>query len=361
MEILRDWYKRCFGENEGLELIAARLRNGVPYVKAYDRNDGVLVYFKGTGEYLGGWGNKRRYDVKFQILGHHKGYGEILSDFKHVSQSRYMDVNLPELDGSYLIELRDQVGENDPEEVIAWLGKIASRLKPHQTYNLVEMNITNDLFAGDRIRLYHGKREILVPREYIGNRRLITEGELGTVFNGNKVNIFDDEKIKREHRKNTDPKRWFVTKKVDSVNDKHAIRFTHRKTANAPIHYYSMEIIADSKAMAGHPFYVEELLGKAVNALGDKHPASEYHLEIFTSNIDFTWDNKTVSVDTYRDNQSKYPAGVDKQPLLIYPELVVIPYVTHDSGSGYYIRDKAKVEAEKTTRKEVCHGSRRSR
>lgn len=360
MGILRDWYKRCFGENEGIELIARRLRNGVPYVKAYDSSDSALVYFKGTGAYQSGWGNKKTYDIHYQVLNHRDGWKEPLTDWRPVSDSVWMQIHLEDLDQTDIRDLRDQVGENDPTEVIAWLGKIASRLKPFQSYTLSEMSISNDLFAGDSIRLYNGKREILVPREYIGNRRLITEAELGTVFNGNKVKIFDEEKIKREHRKNTDPRRWFVTKKVDSVNDKHALRFRHRQTASAPVHYYAMEIIADSKAIAGHPFYVEELLCKAASQLARLHPMSEFWLEIDTSAIDITWDNKTVSIDTYRDNQSKYPASVDKQPLLIYPELVVQDYVRYDSGPEWSIRLKSKVEAEREAQKEKCCGSKRS-
>jgi hypothetical protein len=361
MEILKDWYKRCFGKMEGLELIAARLRNGAPYVKAYDGQDNGLVYFKGTGEHVSGWGQEKRYDVHFQVLNHVKGYGEILTDWHPVHKSMYLRANLEDLKDSYLIGLQDQEGENDPEEVIAWLRKIASRLKPHQAYTLNMMTITHELFSGDRIRMFGGGREVLIPREYMGNRRLVTEAELGTTFNGNKVRVANEEKIKREHRLNTDPKRWFVLTKVDSVTDKHAIRFTHRKTANAPVFYYALEIIADSKAMVGHPFYVKELLCSAVDSLSKDHSSGDYQLEITTSAIDFTWDNKTVSIDVYRDNQSKYPASVDKQPVLIYPELMVVGYVYYGSGdAGWNIRERAEVEAERAALEKGSNGRKKS-
>ena len=359
MEILNEWLNRCLGRNEGIELIAQRLRNGTPRVKAYDISDNAIIHFRGTGKYLSGWGNKRVYDIQFQLLNHRETYRETLTEWAPVSESVWMRAHLDDLDDSDFRDLRDQEGENDPEEVIAWLGKIASRLKPHQFYSLNSMNVSNSLFAGDNIRLYSGKQEVLIPREYISSRRLIGGSELGTAFDPKRVGILDEKKIARIHRKNDDPKRWFELKKVESVNDKHAIRFTHRKTANAPVHYYALEIIADSKAMAGHPFYVEELLSTAVSSL--QHSASNYSLEINTSAIDFTWDNKTVSIDVYRDNQSKYPASVDLQPLLIYPELVVKHYVGYPSDQGWYICTKASVETEKANREKACCNCKGSR
>lgn len=324
MEILKSIFDNWFGKNEGLELIAERLRSGVPYVKAYARREMALVYFKGTGRYLGGRGINKRYDVHYQVLGHKGNRTDTLSDWNPVDDVAYMRINLMDLEDSDFHELRDQEGENDREEVIAWLKKIASRLKPHQYYKLHEMAITNEIFSGDNIRLYVDKREILVPLEYMGNRRLITSSELGAAFDPNQVGVFDDTKIDRKHRKDTDPKRWYEIKKVDSVNDKHAIRLTHRKTAHAPIHYYAMEIIADSKAAASRPFYVKELLVSAIERLAKDYKIGDYQLDIFTDAIDFTWDGKTVPVGVYCTNQSKYPASVDTQPLLVNPPLKVL-------------------------------------
>lgn len=332
-------FDNWFGKNEGIELIAERLRNGVPYVKAYDLNDKAAIYFKGTGEHIRGTGVHRVYDIHFKCIylnGHWSGG---LSDWQPVSSSVYLKSQLEDLNDSYLIELRDQEGENDPEEVVAWLKKIVSRLKPHQCYHLENMSITNELFSGDLIRLYKGESEVMIPREYIGNRRLIGGTELGTTFNSNRVATFNDEKIKREHRLDTDPKRWYEIKKVASVNDKHAIRLTHRKTAHASVHYFTMGIIADSKAAASRPFYVKELLQVAVDELAKVYPPNDYHLEIFTNAIDFTWDGKTVSVDTYHSTQSKYPASVDTQPLLVYKPLVASNVVWLDRFIEWKIKN----------------------
>lgn len=359
MEVLKDLYNRYFGRNEGIELIAARLRNGTPYVKAYDAKDSTLFYFSGSGRYIRGTGLLREYDINYQCIYPTGNWHGRANESEPLSSSIYLRTYLEDLDSTYIRALRDQEGENDPEEVIAWLKTIAARLKPYQCYKTANLSITNEIFSGDNIRLYSGKNEVLIPRQFIGNRRLFCESLIGTAFNADKVDVFDEAKIDRKHRRDKDLKRWFVTEKVELSTDRHAIRLTHRNTAHSKIHYFTMAIIADSKAMAGRPFYVKELLAKAVNEIGKTYSATDYDLEIFPSNIDFTWDNKTVSIDVYRDTQSKYPASVDNQPLLIYPPLKVRTSVNvyggrHDWGI-------CEIEAEKSTDEKGNKGTKGSR
>ena len=358
MGMFKDLFNRYLGENEGIELIAQRLRNGAPYVKAYDSDDQSIIYFYGTGKKQRGLGNQREYDIHYEELHYIRREASVVTPLRPVKDSLYMWHNLVDLDDTYFRELVDQEGENDPNEVIDHLKSIASRLKPYQIYTMDRMNITADLFEGDNIRMYSGHSERLIPRRFIGNRRLVGVHELGIAFDPSRVKILDQNKIARVHRANTDPKRWYEIKQLESVTDKHAIRFTHRKTANAPVHYYNMEIIIDSKAMPSHPFYVEELLRSALAELSKDYPEGYYYLEIFPSEITITWDGKTSTIDAYLDNQRKYPASVDKQPILIYQPLEVCYYVDYPSKLRREIRVIPSTE-EAATPKESKQGTKR--
>lgn len=334
MSLFKAIYNRWFGENKGLEHIAQQLRSGRPYLKITDKHNMQPIYLRGTGLHISGTGNQRTYDIRIHqfnaiptetslLIARKLADCQILN--QAISEENYTRFSNP----TYL------EGRNDPAEVMELLKKIASRLKPHQCYKLQNLRITNSIFSKDGIRFYdHNNREWVVPHDLIDDRYYVSTGDLVTGFDPAKVAVFDEAKIKREHRNDKDPKRWYELKQVESITDRHAFTFTHACTGAAPLAHYSLDIIIDAKNAVSKPFYVKEIIASALNTLNTKYPAGTYFVDGDTSQINITWAGETTSIDTYRDNQLKYPASVDKQPVLIYPELVVT-----QTYRGYDVRE----------------------
>ena len=320
------FWERHFGENQGVEAIAARLRSGEQIVSASCRANGELYEFRGTGIFLGGHGNQREYFIEFRkLLTSSCIHPNVATDWVKLSRDTWEFADLRDMTDSYFMDIHQAAPKNDEHTVVEFLRTIAKRLKPHQYYLLDNMAISADLFTRTGYRLYsHNRIENDVPHTMIGSRRLITKGELEHRFDPLKVRILDETKIAREHRADTDIKRWYTVKKVETLSDEHVIRFTHRNTAHAKVAYYQLAIEVDARNQAGKPFYVTEILTDAVKQLGKDYPDDKYHLEIFPANITITVpDCPKMLLDAYAKRQDQYPENRDHNPILINDQPVV--------------------------------------
>lgn len=349
MEILKSMFDKWFGKNAGLELIASRLRAGAPHVTAQGRNGESIFWFTGSGAFLGGYGKNRRYDVKVRMIFLVDGAcPRKISDLARVDEDKWLTEALANYGYGYIQRLDVDLPEHDTVAVLQKLKQVAARLKPGQMYHFDRLSITQDLFKEDGIQLFtRSKRAIIVPDLFIGTQYLFTPTDINEPFNKEYVVVFDDAKIQRQHRRDDDIKRWFKIEDVKSVENPHTFKFTHRKTGGAATRYYRLDIVLDSKGLAGRPFYLREIVLAALKELTKDYPAATYELELDTSTIMLKYDdNVLTTARAYHERQLKYPLMVDTYPKLIWEDLVVVGASNaHGVQATYKIKSKDDSDA----------------
>lgn len=358
------FFIRHFGANQGVEHLAARLRAGEKLIAAFCRANGEMYEFRGTGIFLGGHGNQREYYIEFRkLLPMSYGKPNVVTEWAKLGKDTWEFNELQDMTDSYFMDIDKSAPKNDETAVMEFLRMIAKRLKPHQYYLLDNMAVSSELFTKVGYRLYtHNRAETDVPHSMIGSRRLVTKDELESRFDPNKVRILDEDKIDRVHRPDTDIKRWYTIKKVESVTSKHVIRFTHRNTAHAKTDYYGVSIEIDARNQAGKPFYVTQILAAAVRQLEKEHPDKAWHLEIFPENINITTpDCPTITIDAYSKRQDQYPENKDHNPILIDDKpMVRNTFNAWDCTEGWCIvTQKEQVAYEAKIEKEAGKSSKR--
>jgi hypothetical protein len=341
---------RNFGNNQGVELIASRLRDGYFQVNAYNHRHGRLYEFRGTGIYLGGRGNQKEYFIEFRYLQINDfGYSNYhtATDWVKLSRDTYEFEKLQNLDDSDFRDLIEPAPVNDEAHVVEALRKVANRLKPHQFYQMAQFAVSSDMFTQAGYRLYSCNRdEINVPTSFITSARLVTQQDLERDFEVDRVKILNEDKIARQHRPDRDLKRWYVVEEVKSIEDRHAIRFTHRSTAGDKVKYFRFDIDIDSRNQFSKPFYVTELLEDAVKKLEKTYSASQYQLELFVDNILISVpDVPKMSLADYVARQVKHPTNADTLPILIHDK----PRVRHTVNCygyspGWHIETQEKAD-----------------
>lgn len=348
---LRSIYNRFFGHNEGVELIASRLRDGEASVTAYNTVTDKAIWFTGSGRLIGGYGNRKIYDIKYRTIEYSTRNGiYVASDLAPLSKSEFLVNQLYNLDDPSSVDLLNPLVKHDIVEVITLLKKVAARLKPGQRYSFDRVAITQDLFCPEGIRVHTlDKGTMIIPELLIDHPWIITPRDLKADFDRSRVNVHDEKKLKRIHRNDTDIKRWFEVVEVDKVESPHTFAFTHRQTAGAPVKYYLLKIMLDSKGLAKRPFYVTEIVTKAVRELNELYPEGTYSLKLNMDTITLKHeDSPEVPLKVYLDQQAKYPGRVDTHPVVYFEELVVTDYLGPYSVSvDYVIETKASYERAK--------------
>jgi hypothetical protein len=357
------FFNRHFGENQGVERIAARLRAGEQLISAYCRGQGELYEFRGTGIFLGGHGNEREYFIEFRkFYLHSYNSFNTATDWVKLSRVTWEFNELEDMTDSYFMDIHESAPKNDEAAVLELMRTIAKRLKPHQFYVFNNYAISAEIFTRTGYRLYtHGRVELDIPHTMIGSTRIFNKSELEHRFDPKNVRILDEVKIARQHRADTDPKRWYTTKQVASVGDKHVFRLTHRKTAHAKVAYFSMAIDIDQRNQAGKPFYVTELVRDALKAIERDHPDHEWHLELFPENLTIQVpDCPLMSIADYVKRQADYPENVDHNPILINDRPVVLNCINyHGNSSSWEVLNQKDLSNESETTQEAGKSSKR--
>jgi hypothetical protein len=219
------------------------------------------------------------------------------------------------------------------------------------------------MFTQAGYRLYsYNRDEINVPTSFITSTRLVTQQDLDRDFEVDRVKILNEDKIARQHRPDRDLKRWYVVEEVKSIEDRHAIRFTHRSTAGDKVKYFRFDIDIDSRNQFSKPFYVTELLEDAVKKLEQTYSASQYQLELFVDNILISVpDVPKMSLADYVTRQVKHPTNADTLPILVHDKPRVRNTVNcYGYSPGWYIETQEKADLrEKESDKETGKSGRR--
>lgn len=341
---------RNFGNNQGVELIASRLRDGAFQVNAYNQRLGRLYEFRGTGIYRGGRGNQKEYYIEFRyLLINDFGYSNYhtATDWIKLARVSYEFLALQNLDDSDFHDLLEPAPVNDEIHVVDALRKIANRLKPHQFYRMSNFAVSSDMFTQAGYRLYSCNRaEINVPTSFITSTRLVTQQDLDRDFEVDRVKTLNEDKIARQHRPDRDLKRWYVVEEVPSIEARHAIRFTHRNTAGDKVKYFRFDIDIDSRNQFSKPFYVTELLEDAVKKLEKTYGAGQYQLELFVDEILIgVPDVPKMSLADYVARQVKHPSNATTLPILIHDKPRVRNIVnSYSFNPGWTIETQAKAD-----------------
>lgn len=342
LESLKNWYKDMFGTNEGIELIVKRLANGAGSILSYNVNTEGLHEFSGTGKYLFGRGRNKTYDIQSRVL-YAKPYSRY-SGLKGVVTVAGGDQASKALECLYNTPfqgLETVQACHYPAEVIKFLSGISSRLKPYQGYPLGNFYITDSFYCKEGYTVLNGSyTKIVIPASMIGSYDLFSDADLMHKFDPDNIVVLDQEKIYRNHRKDTDLRRWFTVTKVDSVTSKHVMAYTHRCTAGGKAAYYNVQFVIDSTGQAGKPFYTTELLKAAMATLAKEHNSTEWGVEIYPENIQvLAYDHKPMPLMDYVTRQDTYPENRMHNPIVINDNPCIRPsysYIT-EQQTGYSI------------------------
>lgn len=311
-----------FTVNKGYEAVAARLQSGEQAVHMTASRKGDHIFFIGTGEYIEGQGNKTIYDVSHFTLGSY--------DFTSPVNTHTNVWAMGELENDHFQEVHAPTRNVDKDLLIAKIKNIASKLKPGFGYSLGSWAFTNDVIGKGGFNLIRrGFAEIFVPENIIHLPPFFDDAFINEDYTEYKTFIYDQSKVKRQHRELTDIKRWIELAQVPSVEDNWAIKFTHKHTAGAPVFYYALNIDIDLKSMAGHPFYLNGLFRGAIDMLGEKHRLEKFWIEVDVGEARISYDGKSSTVTSYLRNQSQRRVSVDTMPVLIDDGVHIV------QGDGY--------------------------
>lgn len=314
------WQER-FVEPTVFSAIAKMLRDGTPIVKVKYRSSVQPRYYTGTGlPYGSGRGKRARWMME---VTHFENQGDGLYGLTPKILP-WMDQT--ELDLLLKWDNRDVYGIEavfvsavTPTDQLDIIKDIVRRLKPGQGYGYGCAEIKQDFIQPDGYLIHMGHTKFLVSEEYLNTGVVFPRDQFGSDFKVKNLFIADEKKIKRQHRPNTDLKRWTVLTHLVSNEEPWAIKYTHDKTAGAPVHYYGLAIDIDSKLMKGHPFYITELLNSAVNEVYAKHGSGSYTLN--TDRIFIQWEGHSDRLPNWLEHAKKFEGFVDTAPVIIYKKL----------------------------------------
>lgn len=318
---LKQKWQESFVEPAVFAAVAKMLRSGIPIVKVRYRSHPEPRYYTGTGlPYGNGSGKRARWMMEvthFEEL--HDGISELAPKILPWMDATELDL-LVKWDNShvYMIEavFVSAVTHDDQLDIIK---DIVRRLKPGQGYNYSGSEIKQDFIQPDGYLVHTGNTKRLVSEEYLNTGVVFPRDAFGSDFKVKNLFIADEKKIKRQHRPNTDLKRWTVLTHLVSNEEPWVIKYTHDNTAGAPVHYYGLTIDIDSKLMKGHPFYITELVDSAANEVFAKHGAGNYTLN--TDRIFIQWEGHSDRLPNWLEHAKKFEGFVDAAPVIVYKKL----------------------------------------
>lgn len=236
---------------------------------------------------------------------------------------------------------------------------ISSKLRPGQGYCFGQFTIDTRWMEEDGfINILRGGNRVYIPVAFGNLQEFIPVVDVTKKFDPANLTVTDEKIIKREHRQFTDHKRWLIVKQVASIMDNWVFSVTSPITAKAPAFYYTVHLDINHGTMAGHPFYIKDLLNSALKQIQELHPNS--HIEFKGDNLTVQFKELTTTAKAMVDNQTKYRALKDSEPVIIFPELEYVAYGTvvsrtNQMGNTYLVSDisgdirEAKTTEEKAT------------
>lgn len=320
-DYLKQKWRESFVEPAVFSVVAKMLRDGIPIVKVRYRNHSEPRYYIGTGlPYGNGIGKRARWmmDVT-HFENRDDGVTTLTPKVPPWMDQTELDLLLKwDRDTVYMIEavFVSAVTQADQLDIIK---DIVRRLKPGQGYNYSGSEIKQDFIQPDGYLVHTGNNKRLVSEEYLNTGVVFPRDQFGSDFKVKNLFIADETKIKRQHRPNTDLKRWTVLTHLVSNEEPWVIKYTHDNTAGAPVHYYGLTIDIDSKLMKGHPFYITRLVGSAANEVFAKHGAGSYTLN--TDRVFIQWEGRSERLPTWLEHAKKFEGFVDSAPVIIYKKL----------------------------------------
>lgn len=321
MSSIRKIWNNWFGVNRGILKLTQRLQRGEKSIITYCRNDHALYEFRGSGKHVSGRGDQTEYQIMYRTLYFKQLYmSSKVSEWLPVTRDTTIFTELRYLDNGWFSDIGLPRSKHDIDTVATYLKSIASRLKPYQGYPIGSgLHMTNSFFTNEGYVFYDRNNfEVRVPKSMICEYEFISQVEILNKFDPELIKVMDQEKIDRVHRNDKDLKRWYILKPVTSSQVNHVIRFTHRNTGHAKVALYDFTIVIDSRAQASKPFYVTELLCKAIESLDRVHPMNEWHVELFVDNIHVkVYDHPEQTLDAYVVRQENYPENRDHNPIII--------------------------------------------
>lgn len=318
---LKQKWQECFVEPTVFATVAKMLRSGIPIVRVRYRNKPEARLYTGTGlPYGNGSGKRARWmmDVT-HFEDREDGVSELVPKILPWMDQTELDF-LVKWDDSHVFMIEAVfVSAVDKTDQLNILKDIVRRLKPGQGYRYSGSEIKQDFIQPEGYLVHTGGAKRLVTEEYLNTGVVFPYDQFGSDFKVKNLYIADEKKIKRQHRPNTDLKRWTVLTHLVSNEDPWVIRYTHDTTAGAPVHYYGLTIDIDSKLMKGHPFYITELVNSFANEVFAKHGAGHYTLK--TDRIFIQWEGNSELLPNWLELAKKFERFVDNAPVIIYRKL----------------------------------------
>lgn len=325
-------YQRWFGVNAGVLAVINRLKIKGSPLSIYDTGSCNLYELRGSGRHLSGRGKLKVYDIEIRQLRIESLYrDECVSDWTAFNLDHPFYSRLNMLSEDNINDLNDpgELKLNDPDFVISTLRKIAGRLKQYQGYPLGRLTVTSDLITSKGYQFICNGFKLVVPTSMVSTTCFITNDELSAEFNPNLVKVMDQEKILRQHRHDTDPKRWYIISKIESATKPYVVKFTPRKSGVDKVAMYAIDLHIDSRNQGGKPFYVTELIKDAIQTLSTKHPDHSWDIKLYNDAIKVhVFEHPKLSITEYTERQDKWPEHVDHNPILIDD----VPVVKHGVG-----------------------------
>ncbi|ABY63160.1 hypothetical protein ST201phi2-1p335 [Pseudomonas phage 201phi2-1] len=297
--------------------IAQMLQAGIPIVKVRYRNVPEPRYYMGTGERYGnGVGKHARWMMTVtHFKQHDDGISRLEPEISPWMDQRELDLLLQWHNYDIHVMEATFVSAVTAEDQVDIIKDIVRRLKPGQGYNYSGSEIKTDCIQPDGYLIHTGSHKRIVPERFINTGLVFPRDQFGNDFKTKNLFVADEKRIRRQHRSNKDLHRWLVVKPVVSVNDQWAIKYTNGHTAHAPVHYYSVDIDIDNKAMKGHPFYIRELVEQALKDIHAIHSDGDY---VFNpDNVLITWDGRSETLPKWLERAARYRASNDEEPIII--------------------------------------------
>ncbi len=317
IERIKSYFRQRFNNPVVYAKVAELLREGHPIVKVRYRN-AQPRYYMGTGQ---SYNNKTGHKARWMMTvchfergddGVHRLTPQIHPWLDNVELELLQKMSFDRVFGIDLVS----VSNVNTFDQVHFLKDILRRLKPGQGYNYSGAEIKTDLIQPDGYLIHLGSLKYILPERFINTCMVFPLNEFNNDFKVKNLYVADEKKIKRQHRLSTDLKRWTVITPLVSTDDPWVVKYTHSKTAAAPVFYYGLTLDIDSKLMKGHPFYITELINSALKEIVPKH--DEGHYEINAQSIIIKWEDKELTLPQWLDNVSRFPTNVDVAPVMIY-------------------------------------------
>lgn len=319
MNFFKKLHQKLFPRQPVYEAIAQRLRSGTPVVSVRYCGTSEMRYYTGSGNLCsGGFFGPKRWNV-------HVEYEKWDGDACRLSDSMYVWIDPEEL---RLLERPDclmvynmeniEISKFSNDQLRECFINIAKRLRPGQCYLVAGNFIRNDFIAPDGYRFYSGRfsdKHVIVPGKYL-NLNTYSRGVNDLEeFDLERVFVYDEEKIKRQHRKHEDIRRWYEIKEIKDANGPWVFRFVDHRTGVKVIRHYGIELTIDVDSKAGHPFHIRDILEDAIEWVRKDNLKSRLHIN--EENVLVTFQKKSTYLTAYRDLCAKYPAMANTHPVMV--------------------------------------------